>query len=258
MVNAMNAAHHGQGGRHRGLPRIADGVQRTDQARAGQGHSRCSATTPTPRTTGSRTSARISICPATPWARGSSTSSVRATVALFIATPGQLNIQPRIDGAIAAIKKFGKGKIKTTATATGALLPDELAKIDAYYLGHKDLKGMFAVDYGSTEGVGKVMQKYGLAEEGRQGRRLRPRAAVLKPIQAGHLDFTIDQQPYLQGWLPVLQLFFYKYSSGLVAPSDTNTGILFVTKANVKPYLSTKTRYDGSSSKQKYPVTQPG
>ena len=69
------------------------------------------------------------------------------------------------------------------------------------------------------------------------------------------LDFTIDQQPYLQGWLPVLQLFFYRYSSGLVAPSNTNTGILFVTKGNVKPYLSTKTRYEGSSSAQKYPVS---
>ena len=44
------------------------------------------------------------------------------------------------------------------------------------------------------------------------------------------MDFTIDQQPYLQGWLPVLQLFCYSYSSGLVAPSDTNTGILFVTE----------------------------
>ena len=29
-------------------------------------------------------------------------------VAIFIATPGQLNIQPRLDGAIAAIKKSGK------------------------------------------------------------------------------------------------------------------------------------------------------
>ena len=30
------------------------------------------------------------------------------TVALFIATPGQLNIQPRLDGAVDAIKKSGK------------------------------------------------------------------------------------------------------------------------------------------------------
>ena len=87
-------------------------------------------------------------------------------VALFIATPGQLNIQPRIDGLIAAIKKFGKGKIKYTVTTTGPLLPDELAKIEAYYLGHKNLKGMFAVDFGSTQGVSQVMQKYGLAKKG--------------------------------------------------------------------------------------------
>ena len=64
---------------------------------------------------------------------------------------------------------------------------------------------------------------------------------TLQLIQQGHLDFTIDQQPYLQGFYPVLQLFFYKLSGGLVAPSDTNTGLLFVTKANVKPYLSTLT-----------------
>jgi len=31
-----------------------------------------------------------------------------------------------------------------------------------------------------------------------------------------------------------------------------------VTKSNVNPYLTTKTRYEGSSSKQKYPVTQKG
>ena len=179
-------------------------------------------------------------------------------VGLFIATPGQLNIQPRIDGLQAAIKKFGKGKIKTSVTATGALLPDELAKVEAYYLGHKSLKGMFAVDAGTTQAIGQVMKKYGLQKKGVKAGGYDLTPVTLPLIQQGHLDFTIDQQPYLQGWLPVLQLFFYKYSSGLVAPSNTNTGIAFVTKANVKPYLTTKTRYEGSSKKQKYPVTQPG
>jgi simple sugar transport system substrate-binding protein len=176
-------------------------------------------------------------------------------VALFIATPGQLNIQPRIDGATAAIKKFSGGKIKTTAVATGALLPDEIAKIDAYYLGHKGLKGMFAVDAGSTQAVGQTVAKYKLRQKGMKAGGYDLTPTTLKLIAANQLDFTIDQQPYLQGWLPVLQLFFYRYSSGLVAPSDTNTGILFVTRANVKPYLSTKTRYEGSSSAQKYPVS---
>jgi simple sugar transport system substrate-binding protein len=176
-------------------------------------------------------------------------------VALFIATPGQLNIQPRIDGAQAAIKKFGAGKIKASAIATGPLLPDELAKIDAYYLGHKSLKGMFAVDAGSTQGVGQVMKKYGLQAKGIKAGGYDLTPVTLSLIDSGDLDFTIDQQPYLQGWLPVLQLFFYRYSSGLVAPSGTNTGILFVTKTNVKPYLTTKTRYEGSSKAQKYPIS---
>ncbi len=176
-------------------------------------------------------------------------------VALFIATPGQLNIQPRIDGATAAIKKFGAGKIKTSAIATGSQLNDEIAKIDAYYLGHKSLKGMFAVDAGSTQAVGQTVAKYKLRSKGVKAGGYDLTPTTLKYIQANQLDFTIDQQPYLQGFLPVLQLFFYRYSSGLVAPSNTNTGILFVTKANVGPYISSKTRYEGSSSAQKYPIS---
>ena len=176
-------------------------------------------------------------------------------VALFIATPGQLNIQPRIDGATAAIKKLSGGKIKTSAIATGSQLNDEIAKIDAYYLGHKNLKGMFAVDAGSTQAVGQTVAKYKLRSKGVKAGGYDLTPTTLKFIQTGQLDFTIDQQPYLQGFLPVLQLFFYRYSSGLVAPSNTNTGILFVTKENVGPYISSKTRYEGSSSAQKYPIS---
>jgi simple sugar transport system substrate-binding protein len=177
----------------------------------------------------------------------------KGDVALFIATPGALNIQPRIDGALAAIKQSGK-PINAKAVATDADLSKELTAIDSYYLGHKNLKGMFAVDAGDTQGVGQIIQKHSL--KGKViggGYDLLP--GTLKLINQGFLDFTIDQQPYLQGFYPVIQLFAYKLSGGLVAPSDTNTGLLFVTKANVKPYLTTKTRYEGSSSAQKYPVS---
>jgi simple sugar transport system substrate-binding protein len=174
-------------------------------------------------------------------------------VALFIATPGALNIQPRIDGAIAAIKQSGK-PVKATAVPTSPDLATELSMIDAYYQGHKSLKGMFAVDAGDTQGVGQVIQKYKLQGKVKGGGYdLLP--GTLKLIQNGSLQFTIDQQPYLQGYYPVMQLFLQRLSGGLVAPSDTNTGLLFVTKDNVKPYLNTKTRYHGSSKAQKYPVS---
>jgi simple sugar transport system substrate-binding protein len=172
-------------------------------------------------------------------------------VAGFIATPGSLNIQPRIDGAKAAIKASGK-PIDFTEIATGADVAEELSKIDAYYLGHKDVKGLFAVDAGSTQGVAQVMKKYGLPDKGVHGGGYDLLPTTLQLIDQGFLDFTIDQQPYQQGFIPVQQLYLYKLSGGLQQPSTTNTGLLFVTKDNVKPYLTTKTRYEGSSSDQSF------
>src|SRR5919112_6196580 len=75
-------------------------------------------------------------------------------VALFIATPGQLNIQPRIDGAKQAIEDSG-ANIEIQQVTTGAELPEERSRIEAWYNGHKDVAGMFAVDAGSTQGVGQ-------------------------------------------------------------------------------------------------------
>ncbi len=170
-------------------------------------------------------------------------------VGLFIATPGQLNIQPRLDGAVAAIKKSGK-QIDTQQIATGATMNEELSKIKAFYLGHQDLKGMFAVDAGSTQGVGEVMQQFKLASKGVHagGYDLLPR--TLQLIQSGDLDFTIDQQAYLQGYYTVMEMFTYLASGGLTGPADINTGLKFVTKESVGPYLATKTRYEGSSDRQ--------
>jgi simple sugar transport system substrate-binding protein len=170
-------------------------------------------------------------------------------IALFIATPGQSNIQPRIDGAQAALK--GKG-YKIDVITTGAEVPGELSKIDAYWQGHQDVKGMFAVDAGSTQGVAQTMDKHGLQGKGVKGGGYDLLPITLDLIKKGVLDFTIDQQPYLQGFQPVIQLFLYKISGGLMSPSDTNTGLLFVTKDNVEPYLSTKSRYEGSDKAQKY------
>jgi simple sugar transport system substrate-binding protein len=168
----------------------------------------------------------------------------------FIATPGALNIQPRIDGASDAIKQSGK-PIKFTAVGTNADVTKGLSIIDAYAQGHKNLAGMLAVDAGSTQAVGQVVDKYKMRDSGLKvagGFDLVP--ATLTSIQKGSLDYTIDQQPYLQGFLPVLALYFYKLSGGLVFPAETNTGLLFVTKDNVDPYLQTKTRFEGSSTQQ--------
>jgi simple sugar transport system substrate-binding protein len=169
-------------------------------------------------------------------------------VAGFIATPGQLNIQPRIDGAQQAFTDAG-GAVKFTAVATNADITKGLSIIDAYAQGHPGLAGMLAVDAGSTQSIGQVVKKYDMRGKGLKvagGFDLIPE--TLASIKSGDLDYTIDQQPYLQGFLPVLYLYLYKVSGGLLSPPQTNTGLLFVTKDNVTPYQTTQTRYEGSTT----------
>jgi simple sugar transport system substrate-binding protein len=167
-------------------------------------------------------------------------------VALFIATPGSLNIQPRIDGAIDSIKKAG-GSITHDVIATGAALPKELSTVDAYWIGHKDTKGMFAVDAGSTQAVAQVIKKYNLRDQDVKGGGYDLLEPTMNFLADGQIDFTIDQQPYLQGFLPVLELFMYKASETLTGISDVNTGLKFLDKETVVPYVTTKSRYEGNS-----------
>jgi simple sugar transport system substrate-binding protein len=174
----------------------------------------------------------------------------------FIATPGAGNIQPRIDGANAAIKKSGKN-INLKQITSGAELPAENTAINGYVLSHKDtLKGIFAVDAGSTQTVGQIVGKYALADKVASGGfDLTPQ--TLESVKAGNLDFTLDQSPYQQGFLPVFGLYLFQLSGGLVSPSTTNTGLTFVDKSNVQPYMATTSRFEGSSKEQKL-ITRSG
>ena len=168
-------------------------------------------------------------------------------VALFIATPGSANLQPRIEGAEKAVKASGK-PITLHTVATGTAVPGELSTIDAYWVGHKNTKGMYAVDGGSTESLAKIMQKYSLASKGVKAGGFDLTEQTQNLLKAGDIEFTIDQQPYLQGFLPVLQLFMYKVSGTLTGLAETDTGLKFLSKETVAPYLKTKSRYEGTSS----------
>jgi simple sugar transport system substrate-binding protein len=171
----------------------------------------------------------------------------------IIAQPGSLNIQPRLDGANAAILAAGKGLkiLHTAGFDSGASQTQETTSIPAFIQGNgSKLQGVFAVDGGSTALLGPALSKYGLAGKiSSGGFDLEP--ATLTAVAAGNLDFTIDQSPYLQGFLPTLYLYLYKLSGGLVSPPATDTGLTFVTKANVGPYSKPSSRYEGSTKAQK-------
>ncbi len=166
-------------------------------------------------------------------------------VVIFIATPGSGNIQPRYDGAVSEL-----GSSYTVhEVATGAATGQELSAEKAFLTGHKTVKGAFAVDAGSTELLGQALGETGLSSIPNGGFDTTP--TTLSNLQAGKTNFTIYQDPYLQGFLPTLYFYLYNISGGTISPSDTDTGLTFITKSNAKPYTASS-RFQGSTSAQKY------
>jgi simple sugar transport system substrate-binding protein len=171
----------------------------------------------------------------------------------FIAQPGSLNIQPRLDGATQALEAAGmKVMFGNKGVDTGASATQEAQVLPQFLQSHgSSIQGAFAVDGGDTALLGTSLQKYGLVGKVHAGGfDLEPQ--TLSAISAGQLDFTVDQSPYLQGFLPTLYLYLFQLSGGLVAPPETNTGLKFVTKGNVGPYTAEQSRFEGSTTAQKY------
>jgi simple sugar transport system substrate-binding protein len=167
-------------------------------------------------------------------------------VALFIATPGALNIQPRIDGALQTLKAHPS--ITPHVVPTGAAIPGELSTIDAYASGHPSTKGYFAVDAGSTQSLAQTIQKHGLRAKGVKGGGYDLTPVTEQLLAAGQIDFTIDQQPYLQGFFPIVELYMYNITQKLTGIADVNTGLKFLDKTSIGPYNSTKSRYEGTGT----------
>ena len=65
-------------------------------------------------------------------------------------------------------------------------------------------------------------------------------------VQSGNLQFCIDQQPYLQGYLAVTQLYLYKKNGNILGGGQPSlTGPSFVDKTNVDailPFIDQNTR----------------
>jgi simple sugar transport system substrate-binding protein len=168
-------------------------------------------------------------------------------IVIFIATPGTANIQPRYDGAASVLQAAG---YSVKMQATGASTSGEGTAEKAFFLGNKGITGAFAVDAGSTELLGPQLAGVGLAGKiPAGGFDLTP--GTLTAINNGQLNFTINQDPYLQGFLPVLYLYLFNLTGGLVLPPDTDTGLTFVTKSTVGQYMSTSTSYLGSTGATK-------
>jgi simple sugar transport system substrate-binding protein len=165
-------------------------------------------------------------------------------IVMFIATPGTGNIQPRIDGAKSVLdSSYTVHEIATTTDTS-----TELSTEKAYLLGNRSTKGAFAVDGGSSENLPAALSQTGMKIPAGV---FDTEPQTLTGIQDGVLDFTIYQDPYLQGFLPVLYFYLYNISGAVLSPPDTDTGLTVLNKGNLSPFLK-NSRYQGASSAELY------
>lgn len=107
--------------------------------------------------------------------------------------------------------------------------PTEQSRVSAYVQSRPETTAVLDVANGFP--IALALQDLGL-EPGQVlagGFDLLP--PVVDAIKSGYLQVTVDQQPYLQGYLPIVQLYMMKkYQLGAW---DVNTGTGMVTAANI-------------------------
>jgi simple sugar transport system substrate-binding protein len=150
-------------------------------------------------------------------------------VLLGIHTAGAENLEARIKGVKDVLD--AKGGFKYRVVATGTDLVKAEALIAAALQANPAIKGMFGVEDVTGIAIGHIIERQKL--KGKVfGGGFDLVGEILDAIEKGHMQFTIDQQPYLQGFQGVMELYLAKKYA--ITPCDINTGIAPVTAESVK------------------------
>jgi simple sugar transport system substrate-binding protein len=149
-------------------------------------------------------------------------------VLLATHTAGAFNLEERLRGVKEVLQSAGKFTQQVVVTSTDMVKAGSL--IGSYFQGHPETKGFFGVDDISGSAIAQIIERENLkGKVVAGGFDLVP--DVMNAIKNGVMQFTIDQQPYLQGFQTVMQLYLLKKYQ--LSPTDVNTGVAPVTAQNV-------------------------
>jgi simple sugar transport system substrate-binding protein len=149
-------------------------------------------------------------------------------VILGIHTAGAENLEARIRGVKDVLDARGGFRYRVVATGTDLVRAESL--LASALQANPNVKGMFGVEDITGIAIGHIIERQRL--KGKVfGGGFDLVADILDAIQQGYMQFTIDQQPYLQGFQGVMELYLYNMYK--LSPADINTGIAPVTAATV-------------------------
>jgi simple sugar transport system substrate-binding protein len=174
----------------------------------------------------------------------------KGSVVLFAPDKAPKWLERRFQGVLAGLAGSAKSPPATVVRLSGDAKKQQ-AMVEAAYRRERAVGGLFAIDGTGTLACGNTIGSLGLRGKVKGGGYdLLPNDLAL--VSDGTLQFVVEQQTYVQGFAPVLQLFLARISQGTVLPWDTETSVL-LRRADVKPFLETKSRFEGSSSRHEYP-----
>lgn len=158
---------------------------------------------------------------------------IKGRVMVGLTEAGHAGLQARAKGVEDVLKKKG---VKVDIMDLGNDPSAVPARVSSYYKRHQaNLSGMFIP---APNGMHPILR---MMEEDQKGIGRRYASAfdltplIIRGIEKGYVDHTIDQQPYLQGYYTVAQLTHA--IRGKFNPMDMNTGVGIVEKSNAQAVL---------------------
>ncbi len=167
------------------------------------------------------------------------------TVAALMPARASAGEASRLAGAASVLRPGGARVQEVRLPEPG---PAGAAYLAKWYRSNPGTKFLLGLGGATGRAAGEVVRDLGLVAKGVHAAAFDASPEVLSDIAAGHLEFTIDPQPYLQGFLPLFQLFLYNITGGLVWPADVDTGAKVVSRLNVLEYLRYRDSWEGSST----------
>jgi len=147
-------------------------------------------------------------------------------------------LEDRLRGEQAILKKKN---VRWTVLITGNDSVKGAEVVAGAMKEHPDIRIVLGTGQADTEAAGRAIEKY-FADQGFWSAGFDLSSETLRLVQQGHIRCTVDQQPYIQGFYPVIQLtHFLRYG---IVPSDIDAGAAIINRSNVEQVIElTKQKY---------------
>jgi len=151
---------------------------------------------------------------------------------------GVSSLEDRLRGEQDVLKKKD---VQWTVAITGNDAEKGAAIILELLRKHPDIRIVVGTGQADTEAAGRAIKEL-FADKGYWSAGFDLSPVTLQLIKEGHIRGTVDQQPYIQGFYPVVQLAFYlRYG---IVPSDIDAGAAIINHTNVDQAIElTKQKY---------------